>query len=249
MPPIRVPISSIRALFSAEQQVELKLPEGGEVEFRQNGGEWVFFLPGHVKPVSVSPLQAKVLRLIQTHQTHELIEGRFEQLLSSEELVAFEELRKIGKVIVYKSNPRFDKGIYRIQSEKTASTTPAPSTVHASLVERPMDEYTLLGDGFQVLRTEGAAKAASFDLAERIRGGEVKGIKSFEGFYYLIENELLQKHLSRILSIIQSNKKMDLPSISTQLTIPLILARIVLEFAKEEGSIIEKQKNMFAYVG
>lgn len=248
MPPIRVPISLIRALFSAEQQSALNLPENGEVEFRQNGNEWVFSLPsGTNTPSSISPMQAKVLRLIQTHQTHELIEGRFEQLLSSEELSAFEELKKNGKVTVYKSNPRFDKGIYRIQSEKTAKV--APSTVHASLVERPMDEYTLLGDGFQVLRTEGAAKAASFDLAERIRGGEVKGIKSFDGFYYLIENELLQKHMSRILALIQSNKKMDLPSISTQLTTPLILARIVLEFAKEEGSIIEKQKNVFAYVG
>jgi hypothetical protein len=224
----------------------LGLPLEGEVEVRKQGNEWVLSLPTG----PISPLHSKVLRLIQSHQAHELIEGRFEQLLSSEELKAFEELRAQGKVVVFKSNPRFDKGIYRIVQGSTSFPSPSPSMVPlAPIAERSMDEYSLVGDGFQVLRTEGAAKAASFDLDERIRGGEVKGIKSFDGFYYLIENELLQKHTSRIIGIISSQKKMDLPSISAQLALPIILARIVLEFAKEEGSIIEKQKNLFAYVG
>ncbi len=247
MSPLRIPISTLFSSLSPEQRTVLGLPSEGEVEVRKQGNEWVLSLPS----IPISPLHAKVLRLIQSHQTHELIEGRFEQLLSSEELKAFEELKGMGKVVVFKSNPRFDKGIYRIvQGTKSSSPSPTAGTIPpVSITERPMDEYTLLGDGFQVLRTEGAAKAASFDLAERIRGGEVKGIKSFDGFYYLIENELLQKHMSRIIGFISSQKKADLSTLSTQLTIPLILARIVLEFAKEEGSIIEKQKNLFAYVG
>jgi hypothetical protein len=248
MHPIRVPVTALYSVLSPEQRVMLGFPSEGEVEVRKRGSEWVLSLSSASNTSPASPLHAKVLRLIQTHQTHELIEGRFEQLLSAEELKAFEELKRSGSVVVYKSNPRFDKGIYRIPSKEKSSSSNSLG-VHASMVERPMDEYTLVGDGFQVLRTEGAAKAASFDLAERIRGGEVKGIKSFDGFYYLIENELLQKHMSRILGFIASQKKADLSVLSSQLAIPLILARIVLEFAKEEGSIIEKQKNLFAYVG
>lgn len=243
--PVRIPASALRSTLSPEQWKALALPEAGELDVRRTpAGEWIVSLPaGSVVP----PLHQKVLRLIQTHQTHELIEGRFEQLLSGEELNAFEELKKQGKVHVYKSSPKFDKGIYRITKQGTSP--PVAPTVTPPVSERSMDEYSLVGDGFQVLRTEGAAKAASFDLAERIRSGEVKGIKSFDGFYYLIENELLQKHMSRIVGLIESEKKIDLSVLSAQLTIPVVLSRIVLEFAKEEGSIIEKKKNVFAYVG
>ncbi|MEK6971059.1 MAG: hypothetical protein AABW68_05245 [archaeon] len=241
---VRVPASSIHSLLSPSEREALGFPSSGELEFKKGKGEWILSPPG----LPLSPLHSKVLRLIQSHQAHELIEGRFEGLLSAEELHAFEELKGLGKVVIYKSNPRFDKGIYRVAGEGKSSPgagmPPSPS-----LVERPMDEYSLVGDGFQVLRTEGAAKAASFDLSERIRGGEVKGIKSFDGFYYLIENALLQKHSERILGLLSSQKKADLPTIASAAGIPILLARIVVEFAKEEGSVIEKQKNIFFFVG
>ncbi len=235
----------IRSLFTDEQKNALLLPENGELDVRKEKDSWIISLPLNEKSI----LHSKVLRLIQSHQAHELIEGHFEKLLSSEELTAFSELRGQGKVVIIKTNPKFEKGIYRISAGEKGVQPPFSLPDTSTLQERAVDEYSLLGDGFQVLRTEGAAKAASFDLSERIKNGEVKGIKSFDGFYYLIESELLFKHSKRVVDSLKVNKKMDLSSIAGQLHLPLVLVRIVLEFSKEEGSIIEKQKNLFAYVG
>ncbi|MEK6821499.1 MAG: hypothetical protein AABY11_03830, partial [archaeon] len=188
-----------------------------------------------------------VLRLIQTHGAPDLVEGRFERLLSAEELVAFASLREKGKVYVHRSNPKYEKGLYRIADGNAPPVSTPP--LFAAVQDKSMDEYSLLSDGFQVLRTDGAAKLASFDLADRIKSGEVRGIKSFDGFYYIIDNTLLQKHMHALLACIKQNKKITLNELATQSSVPVILSRVILEFAKEEGTVIEKQKNLFAFVG
>lgn len=252
--PLRITIQSLSKGLSPEQLEQLGLPDKGTIEISKvQDKTWVISLPngqtdlGSIPPITITPLHQKVLRLLKTHHTPDLIEGRFERLLVAEELVAFSELRNAGKIECIKTNPKFDKGIYREVSPhaKKADTPPAPIPI----AEKVAEEYSLLHDGFMVLRSDGAAKAASYDLAERIKAGEIKGIKSFDGFYYIIENSLLQKHTPRLLSVLQQEKTMDIAKVAEQNGIPIVLARVALEFAKEDGVVIEKKKNMYAYVG
>lgn len=258
--PIRLPVESLAKVLTQEQRAALKLPSTGQLELSQiEANVWVLSAPnGQTQldkpvPFTIKPIHQKVLKLLQSHRIPDVIEGRFENLLSSEELAAFQELRAANRIIVVKSNPKYDKGIYRESTFTTrapvTSSTPAPSRVHAPISDKPVEEYSLMSDGFMVLRSDGAAKAASFDLSERIRAGEIKGIKSFDGFYYIIENDLLQKHTHPILGHLKEKKKLDLGDIATHANLPMLLARIVLEFAKEEGLVIEKQKNVYAFVG
>ena len=253
MSPLRLSIEALLKGIPREQLEELGLPSKGELELTQlETGSWLLTLPSNQKTLNPSaeliltPLHQKVLRLLKTHKPQDLIEGRFENLLSNEELAAFTELVVRNKIIVYKSSPRFEKGLYReatLNSQINKSESKG-ATIRTVLVEKPVEEYSLVNDGFMVLRSDGAAKAASFDLAERIRAGEIKGIKSFDGFYYIIENDLLQKNLSPLLSVLKEQKKMELVALSTNAALPPVLARIVLEFAKEDGVVIEKQKNV-----
>lgn len=268
MPPIRISIESLRKILPASHDAELGLPEKGEVELSKvETNTWLLTLPNAQKGLlesttfTLTPIHQKVLRLLKTHRLPDLIEGRFERFLSGEELTAFQELLHTGKVLVVKSNPKFEKGIYRESSHATQmsrsfspSSLPSPLNVkkiitQTIVVEKPMEEYSLLQDGFMIIRSDGAAKAASFDLQDRIRAGEIKGIKSFDGFYYIIENSLLEKYTHNVLSALKEKKESELPTLALSLAIPLILARIVLEFAKEDGLVIEKHKNLYAYVG
>ncbi len=266
MPPLRLSIDEMRKLLTLEQLSELGFPSKGEVELSKlETNTWMLtVLTGQkdlneMESILYSPLQQKVLRLLKTHRLPDLIEGKFEQFLSAEELKAFQELLQKQKIIAVKSNPKFEKGIYREAmgpAPKDAAlflhSSPGASTktvTHTIIEEKPVEEYSLLQDGFMILRSDGAAKAASFDLADRIRAGEIKGIKSFDGFYYIIENILLEKFMAPLLSALKAKKKEELSSLALSQAVPLILARIVLEFAKEDGVVIEKQKNLFAYVG
>lgn len=266
MAPIRIPVEALSALLSEEHATQIGFPPKGEVELSKiDNSTWMITLVSGQKDLlalespPLSPLQQKVLRLLKTHRLPDLIEGRFERFLSADELKAFQGLLQNQKIVVVKSNPKFEKGIYReaistAMGNEHASLPRSPSSekkivTHTLVHEKPVEEYTLVQDGFMVLRSDGAAKAASFDLAERIRAGEIKGIKSFEGFYYIIENSLLQKFTLPLLSALKVKKKDELSSLALSQAIPPILARIVLEFAKEDGVVIEKQKNLFAYVG
>jgi hypothetical protein len=249
-PPLRISVEWLRSTLSPQQIRILGLPEKGEFEItRLKENEWSIATASssEFSPVS-NPLHAKVLHLLHTHKVQDLIEGRFERLLSDVELQVFNELLSSGKIIAVKTNPKYEKGIYRVAKGENDSI-PRVTTIRVPIPEKAVDEYSLLHDGFQVLRTEGAAKAASFDLAERIRAGEIKGIKSFDGFYYLIENILLEKNLPPLVECVKGKKKMELEELSKETHFPLVLARIILEFAKEDGIIIEKKKNTFAYVG
>lgn len=271
MPPVRFSIESLRKILPPAHDGELGLPEKGEVELSKlETNTWLLTLPNAQKgllettsALNILPIHQKVLRLLKTHRLPDLIEGRFERFLSGEELSAFQELLHAGKVIVVKSNPKFDKGIYREHSSMLASfktntpsplpPSPLPSVkkviTQTMVVEKPIEEYTLHNDGFMIIRSDGAAKAASFDLQDRIKAGEIKGIKSFDGFYYIIENALLEKYTSPVLVALKEKKKDELSTLALSQAIPPILARIVLEFAKEDGLVIEKHKNFYAYVG
>ncbi len=249
---IRFSIESLSKSLGKEQLYALGFPSTGQLELSQVEEKvWILSLPngqahlGADNDFTLTSLHEKVLRLLKTHKTADLIEGRFEKLLSPNELQAFNELKQRGRIVCMKSSPKFDKGIYR---EPPASAI-HPSSFSIPIQEKPVEEYSLLHDGFMVLRSEGAAKAASYDLGERIKNGEVKGIKSFDGFYYIIENALLEKFSPILQKMVQTNKKVGLSQIAEESHVPLVLARIVLEFGKEEGNIIEKQKNLFAWVG
>ncbi len=267
MPHLLLSVDELRKLLTPTQLAEAGFPSKGTVELSKlEDDTWMLTLVNGQKglvessSVPLSPLHQKVLRLLKTHRLPDLIEGKFEQFLSAEELKAFRELVERQKIIVVKSNPKFDKGIYREamspEQQKAASTSHSSTpraeikkVTHTVVEEKPVEEYSLLQDGFMILRSDGAAKAASFDLGDRIRAGEIKGIKSFDGFYYIIENALLEKFTSPLLNALKAKKKEELPALALSQAVPPLLARIVLEFAKEDGLVIEKQKNLFAYVG
>jgi hypothetical protein len=267
MPPIRISAEALSALLSEEHAAQAGFPPKGEVELSKiDETTWMITLVSGQKDLlelespPLSTLHQKVLRLLKTHRLPDLIEGRFERFLSSEELKAFQELLQNQKIVVVKSNPKFEKGIYREAmadaprgaspaSIRTTSSAEKKIVTHTVVHEKPVEEYTLVQDGFMILRSDGAAKVASFDLQERIRAGEIKGIKSFDGFYYIIENSLLEKFTTPLLSELKAKKKDELSTLALAQAVPPILARIVLEFAKEDGVVIEKQKNLFAFVG
>lgn len=244
---IRVSIEEFKKVFSPEQQKELQLPLQGELEVEKTPQGWVVQIPSSTA-FELLPIHTKVLKLFRARKDPDRIEGRFEQFLTEEERKAFGELVANGKIVKFKGSEKYSKALYQepVPGQPVQAIPSAPVT---PMVERAAEEYSLQADGFMMLRSEGAAKVASFDLSERIRAGEIRGIRSFDGFYYIIENDLLQKHLTPALGFIQRHKKVDIATLAQELNITRVLVRVMLEFAKEDGVVIEKQKDTFQWVG
>ena len=84
--------------------------------------------------------------------------------------------------------------------------------------------------------------------SEAIKNSEIKGIKSFDGNYYIIETGLLEKYIPIVSETIQKNKNISLEELYKKAGINKILAKIICEFLKEEGDLIEKTKGRYTYV-
>ncbi len=110
--------------------------------------------------------------------------------------------------------------------------------------EKRPDEYTLEKDGFLVFKNAENAKILSIKLKKEIDDGKIRGIKSFDGFYYIVQNELYQKYRTGVLSAIKE-KANGVAGIGEQIGISKMLAKVVCELLKYEGEIIEKRKDKF----
>ena len=113
--------------------------------------------------------------------------------------------------------------------------------------ENPHD-YSLEENGFLILRNEFKARKMSQDLSQQIKNGEIKGIKGFDGMYYIIQMNLLEELSPKLVSVLSKKKETDLEALSKELNLNKDLVKIVCEFLKEDGEVIEKRKGFYRYV-
>jgi hypothetical protein len=186
--------------------------------------------------------EARILALLQEKKLSERVEGKFEKFLSQKEAEQFREMLKEGRVFAFKLSDKYKKPVYKIapfkKKESEKNTTE----------NKPVDEYCLEKDGLLVCSDKKKAEILSFELKDLIKSGQISGIKSFDGNYYIIETDLLQKYAPLVLEIIRANKAIALEEIAKKAAISVILAKIACEFLKEDGEIIEKKRGQYSYV-
>ncbi len=136
-----------------------------------------------------------------------------------------------------------EKKVVGKKESETVGTGKKESEFFEAKEKRP-DQYTFEKDGFLVFKNAQNAKILSVKLKKEIDEGKIRGIKSFDGFYYVVENALYQRHRANVLSAIKE-KAAGVAGIAEQIEISKMLARVVCELLKDEGEIIEKRKDNF----
>ncbi len=187
-------------------------------------------------------IDAKILGLLKVKGLSERVEGNFEKLLNKEELERLKELVKEGKVIPFKLNESYKKAVYKLPEPKRKES----ESIEAK--DKAIEEYSMENDGFLIVKNEERAKRISQDFSEKIKAGEIKGIKSFDGNYYIIENSLIEKYRGRVIKEAKEKKSISLNEISSALGVSKTLSRILCEFLKEDGELIEKKRELFQYI-
>lgn len=195
-----------------------------------------------------NPLDTKIFSLLKEKDLKDRVEEKFEKFLTKEELGRFKELLKQDKIVAFKLSPKYKKAVYKTKQEIENNTKPSNSKKESesnTAKEKAPEEYTLEKDGFLVCKNQNQAKALSIQLKEKIEKGEIRGIKGFDGMFYITEDQLYKKYKAKVLSAIQDEKGTNSAKIGEKTEISKVLAKIICELLKDEGEIIEKRKDQF----
>ena len=206
-------------------------------------------------PAPRSPLDERIFYMLEKLKLEDKVEGKFEERLGKAELARFKELLKDGAIIPFKLNPKYKKAVYKAREEvdgaKAKGEKKAPVKKESEIPqakEKPIEDYCIERDGIMVCRNEDRAKMLSNQFKRDIEEGRIRGIKDFSGIFYIIENSLYDKYKLPAISAVKASKSVSLQQVSEKLGVSSLLAKIVCEFLKEEGEIIEKRKELFQSV-
>jgi len=211
-------------------------------------------------------LKERVEKRFESFLTEEE-QARFKELLKEGEIVAF-KLSPKYKRAVYKSREEIEKGRTKeageeraIETEKGRTKEPESRTPRETgagkgnpkkkesefpnAKEKAVDQYSLEKDGFLVCKNVHKAKMLSEKFKKEIEQGKIRGIKGFDGFFYIAEGALYSKHKGKVLGLIAAENGIGSAKIAEKAGIGKLLAKIVCELLKDEGEIIEKRKDKY----
>ncbi len=231
--------------FSQDEFNELGLDPTKEYRLvKVKEGVWVLLEEGKAKEEKVGETEQKVTSLLKKKDLRDRVEGKFEKYLNEKELLKFNELLEKGVIEKFRLSQKYKKAVYQLKGEKDEGRK---EKVYDE-GEKQMDQYSLEKDGFIIVRAEGKVKELSNELSGRIKKNEVKGIKSFDGNFYIIETPLYGKKADAVLNFLQNRKSAHLSEISKGLKSTKTLTKVICEFLKDEGSIIEKRNGLYQMV-
>jgi len=191
----------------------------------------------------------QVIGLIKQGKLGDLVEGKFELTLNEKQKKALLELILNGTVFVFKLNETYKKGVYRVKEEETVQDSREKKESESiNAIEKPFDKYTLEEDGFLIIKGKESAARASFQFEKDIKEGLLKGIKSFDGNYYLIQTNILETYINKSMVSFANKSTQSIEELSTNLKVSKMLIKVICEFLKDEGEVMERKKGMISYI-
>ncbi len=167
------------------------------------------------------------------------VEGEFEKQLKPEELKRFNELLKQGLIEKFKLNESYKKAIYQIARKKQKEK----KDFDVNSIQK-----TIESNGFEVIINDNQAKNFCQEFNAEIKENLIKGIKGFDGYFYVIYSNLLEELKPKILIQFKGNKTVSLKELTEKTSLPLELIKGITEFLKEDGDILEKRKGIYQLI-
>lgn len=226
----------------------LGLKSGDELEYAHVHGRVAAVFPTKPEQAQAAPAKSeeavvKKLSLDEDALVRKLSSIRYYDRLADETLKKcsarereiFDALVKRKVLFKYVKNKKEFIGVsreYYPSAMQTAKSGPALSPVAENLMKR----------GFIVLENQGEADRLSRELGKE---KSVRGIRGFDRKYYLVTEEKLrefEKKLERVLT-----REKNYKTIADELTESEELAKAALEILREDGTLIEKKRDSYAF--
>ena len=170
-----------------------------------------------------------------------------ERALSAKERAMLGALLEKKAVTVFRSE-KYPKGVYNVSDaiygqarEGEAGTSARAPAVAAQQAA----SHDPLARGFLVLENEGEARQLSSALAERIKEGEVSGLRAFDRKYYFIKKAFASQWQPKIQAALEKCDR-TAEELSKELKLDVDGCRALLLHMSEEGELLEKSRGKFA---
>ncbi len=256
-------------LLSEREFNELGFDPNREYEVvKAKAGLWVVVDKGPLarEDPEERALENKVRDLIAKKSLSERVEGKFEKYLNNKELAQFQKMLKEKKLVLFKLNESYKHGVYKLPEEvevpkkagapagaagnPAAASAPAakPTAMTQPGLEKKPEEYALDKDGFMVCKNHFEGLQAQQGLEARIKAGEVKGLKTFEGEVYFVRSDVLVRYRKKFLDYLSAKKMSSLDNAAKDLNMSKALIRVIAAFLDDQGELIEKRKGLFQIV-
>jgi len=134
------------------------------------------------------------------------------------------------------------KGAVQMPRNAAAGAGASPQPAQSSAARAAHDP---LAQGYLVLDNEGDARALSGAVAERIKAGEVAGLRAFDRKYYFIRKDFATEHQPKIMSALEK-RDMTADELAREIKLSPEACLAILLHMAEEGELLEKNKGKFA---
>ncbi|MFH1394052.1 MAG: hypothetical protein ABII71_03340 [Candidatus Micrarchaeota archaeon] len=215
----------------------LSIPLGGKAEPQKKG-------------IRLAPEEIAVLQKLLRIRFEKRVPPYVSKALNEQEQKVLAALEKKGFVNVFKGR-KYQDGVYNIRDDvyplirpSGAGNTPDKTQ---STQSAPAGQYGMLRDrGFMVLGNKNEAREFSERANQEIKNGSLKGVKGFDGKFYVVTEGYLTKASEIILK--KLDRDMNLETLAKETKLEMDGCTAVLRLLAESGDIIEKKKGMFAAV-
>lgn len=201
-------------------------------------------------PKETTDVKQKIFNLLEDKNLSfkDKMQGFFENFLNKKDVPILEKMLKDNEIEIFKTSEKYKTGVYRVV-KKQGFVSKKPSFSKSSQTTTPDNLFIheFLSKKYIILKNAQDAKIFSENFSKKIKSKEIMGIKSFDGNYYVIFNELYKKCKNKILGL-KTSQSFSLDFFKEKTEFSPTLLKIVFEILKEEGFVIEKRKDLFEFI-
>jgi predicted DNA-binding protein (UPF0251 family) len=200
------------------------------------------YLVRAVEGSRISEIERIVLKKLLSIRFDRRTPANVEKELTEAERFILKGLEKKGMVNVFKGR-KYPDGVYNIKDNvyPTLRGNEAPKQEAA---EAQPDTPSLLNRGFLTLKDKGEALRLSQKFSAEMKKGDVIGVKGFDGRFYVVTREYLEKSEKAVSSILKEG--MDIESIAQAAKMDAEGCSAVMRLMAEKGDVLEKKKGIFS---
>lgn len=188
--------------------------------------------------------EAALLRKLLAVRFESRAPAQVDMMLSTEEKATLSALLKKRLVSVFHGQKYGSGGVYNV-SDAAFTLVREPQASHAPANAAPGAAGVLERNGFLVLESEGEAKLLGNALAEKVKSGEVQGLRAFDRKYYFVTKDYLERNSAKISSCLGRAGRGE-QEVAKEAMLPLEGCRAILLHMCESGDALEKAPGKFA---
>lgn len=191
--------------------------------------------------IDITEPEKSVLKKLMSVRFQQRTPPYVQKILTPDEMAVLDELKKRKLLTVYVSK-KYSDGVYNIAD----SVYPMLKNTGEEKKEARQDGDIFQGRGYLIVNDNAEAKRLSERLKTEMKTGDVMGIKSFDGHFYVVKKEYYERTSAKILGVL--TERMNSETIAKKCELEPEGCKAVLQLLSENGDVIEQKKGMYLAV-